>query len=396
MLHDDDDERKVRPGAALHLHPHAAAAAAASLGRTAPDAPLRSATPSPTPRSVRRPLRRRGWAALCPRPALLLLLLITSILVTAAPPLHTRAAHAAMRPAAALLAPLLAAVQVAALRLVPAAPAELATPQPLGGIDAALLRHAADWSRDVQPLPVHSHNDYWRGVPVLDALARGVRSVESDVWLHPRTRELFVGHDPYSLSRARTFARLTLAPLRAALEQANAANARYSDSSDARFFAPLQQGAPRAWNGFYTAGPGNAAPLQLLVDLKTDGAATLRAVEEALVPLHADGYLSDYADGRLRPGPLIVIGTGNTRAEDLAARPARNVFLDCPLGRLSETFVVDGVSFAYNSTLVSVLRSARRSRADTAFSAASPRRTWPRSCPAGRASRSRATRRWRT
>ncbi|PWO00275.1 hypothetical protein FA09DRAFT_327739 [Tilletiopsis washingtonensis] len=259
-----------------------------------------------------------------------------------------------MRPAAALLAPLLAAVQVAALRLVPAAPAELATPQPLGGIDAALLRHAADWSRDVQPLPVHSHNDYWRGVPVLDALARGVRSVESDVWLHPRTRELFVGHDPYSLSRARTFARLTLAPLRAALEQANAANARYSDSSDARFFAPLQQGAPRAWNGFYTAGPGNAAPLQLLVDLKTDGAATLRAVEEALVPLHADGYLSDYADGRLRPGPLIVIGTGNTRAEDLAARPARNVFLDCPLGRLSETFVVDGVSFAYNSTLCGV------------------------------------------
>ncbi|KAH3901528.1 uncharacterized protein SCODWIG_01926 [Saccharomycodes ludwigii] len=39
-------------------------------------------------------------------------------------------------------------------------------------------------TRDVDPLnSVHSHNDYWRALPLFDALLHGVNSVEADVWL---------------------------------------------------------------------------------------------------------------------------------------------------------------------------------------------------------------------
>ena len=69
------------------------------------------------------------------------------------------------------------------------------------GPQSSILQHPADWSRNIQPIPVHSHNDYWRDVPVLEALAHGIRSVESDIWLNPDDEELYVGHDPFSLSR---------------------------------------------------------------------------------------------------------------------------------------------------------------------------------------------------
>lgn len=85
---------------------------------------------------------------------------------------------------AGLVAPFAASASlVAASQLVPGAPSKVNATQPLGGPDSALLQHPADWSRDVLPIPVHSHNDYWRDVPILHALSLGVRSVESDVSL---------------------------------------------------------------------------------------------------------------------------------------------------------------------------------------------------------------------
>lgn len=40
-------------------------------------------------------------------------------------------------------------------------------------------------TRDVTPLNyVHSHNDYWRTLPVFDALMHGVNSIEADIWLN--------------------------------------------------------------------------------------------------------------------------------------------------------------------------------------------------------------------
>ena len=39
---------------------------------------------------------------------------------------------------------------------------------------------------------IHSHNDYWRDVPLYSALANGVRSIEADVWLNPKDQKLYV------------------------------------------------------------------------------------------------------------------------------------------------------------------------------------------------------------
>ncbi|CCD26572.1 Aim6p NDAI_0H03990 [Naumovozyma dairenensis CBS 421] len=37
-------------------------------------------------------------------------------------------------------------------------------------------------TKDVNPIPVHSHNDYWRKLPLFEALMYGATSVEADVW----------------------------------------------------------------------------------------------------------------------------------------------------------------------------------------------------------------------
>lgn len=50
----------------------------------------------------------------------------------------------------------------------------------------------AKLTRDVTPLPIHSHNDYWRKLPLFEALAFGASSVEADVWIVP---ESHIGRD---------------------------------------------------------------------------------------------------------------------------------------------------------------------------------------------------------
>ena len=50
-----------------------------------------------------------------------------------------------------------------------------------------------DFSRDIVPKKCHSHNDYWRPVPLYSALAAGCTSVEADVWL-AENGELLVSH----------------------------------------------------------------------------------------------------------------------------------------------------------------------------------------------------------
>ncbi|KAI4243138.1 MAG: hypothetical protein LQ352_007098, partial [Teloschistes flavicans] len=61
------------------------------------------------------------------------------------------------------------------------------------------------FTHDVTPIPCHSHNDYWRRVPLYDALAAGCTGVEADVWLDPtKPNDLFVGHTQKSLTPVRT------------------------------------------------------------------------------------------------------------------------------------------------------------------------------------------------
>ncbi len=65
----------------------------------------------------------------------------------------------------------------------------------------------------VTPLErAHSHNDYWRPRPLLDALEQGFCSVEADVFLVGS--DLLVGHSKDELKPGRTLEALYLDPLR--------------------------------------------------------------------------------------------------------------------------------------------------------------------------------------
>jgi hypothetical protein len=61
-----------------------------------------------------------------------------------------------------------------------------------GHFGEGLKDYPTDATRDVTPIPCHSHNDYWRRVPFWDAIHWGCTSVEADVWLFDD--ELFVGY----------------------------------------------------------------------------------------------------------------------------------------------------------------------------------------------------------
>jgi hypothetical protein len=249
-----------------------------------------------------------------------------------------------------------------ASRLTPAIAQREPAVEPYGGANASILQHPADWSRDVYPIGVHSHNDYWRDAPIYDALSYGVRSMESDVWLNPDDNVLYVGHDSFSLSPQRTFQSLTLTPLKNAIDQANAANHIVSNSSEASFFTSLQKQVATTINqttpfsGYFSAGIGLTAPIQLLIDIKTDGNTTFPYVLKELQHLADAGYLTHYdkTTNTTIAGPLLIIGTGNTPATTLAAMEKRFIFLDCPLGGLDNTLLVNGSTVAYDASLCGI------------------------------------------
>jgi hypothetical protein len=66
-----------------------------------------------------------------------------------------------------------------------------------GHYGEGLADYPTDATRDVTPIPCHSHNDYWRRVPFWDAIHWGCTSVEADVWFFDD--ELFVGYVAFSI-----------------------------------------------------------------------------------------------------------------------------------------------------------------------------------------------------
>ena len=98
-------------------------------------------------------------------------------------------------------------------------------------------------------------------------------------------------------------------------------------------------------------------PLQLLVDMKTDGPrsaplsfpvmytilnlirlqrSTLPFVVKALQPLREKGYLTTFANGTLTVNQVTVVGTGNTPLDGVKALEPRDVFFDAPLTQLND------------------------------------------------------------
>ena len=152
-----------------------------------------------------------------------------------------------------------------------------------------------------QPLrQAHAHNDYEHERPLLDALEHGFSSVEADIWLV--FGELFVAHDAYEIRKGRTLESLYLNPLR---ERVQKNGGRVYAESD--------------------------VPLTLLIDIKTDGEATYRALHKVLSGYQA--MLTRYREGKVEQRAVTAIVSGNRPRELMEAQKLRYAGYD---GRMED------------------------------------------------------------
>jgi hypothetical protein len=155
---------------------------------------------------------------------------------------------------------------------------------------------------DAHPSPLpqgHAHNDYEHTRPLLDALDHGFCSVEADIFL--RDGKLLVAHDARDLRPERTLERLYLQPL---AERVKANSGRvYKDG-------------PRFW---------------LLIDIKTEGEPTYKALHELLARYHE--MLSTTRDGKHQVGAVTVVISGNRPIEFMKGQATRYAGID---GRLAD------------------------------------------------------------
>ncbi|MEU3790171.1 phosphatidylinositol-specific phospholipase C/glycerophosphodiester phosphodiesterase family protein [Streptomyces fructofermentans] len=178
---------------------------------------------------------------------------------------------------------------------------------------AATPAQALTGSRKHHPRPLrraHAHNDYLHPRPLLDALDHRFTSVEADIFLVGG--ELLVAHDPADLDPARTLESLYLAPLAARV---------------------------RANHG--SVYQGHHQPLQLLIDIKTEGASTYLELDRRL--RRHRHLFTTYAHGRVRPGPVTAVVSGDRAARTpMEAQTVRRAFYD---GRLTDLGTAAPASF---------------------------------------------------
>jgi hypothetical protein len=164
--------------------------------------------------------------------------------------------------------------------------------------------------RHERPLPqAHAHNDYEHTRPLLDALDHGFTSVEADIYLVGG--ELLVGHDPEDLVPGRTLQSLYLDPL-----------------------------ARRVRANHGTVFRGSHQQLQLLVDIKNTGVETYTELDRVLRDYRK--MLTTYAYGKVRPGAVSVVISGDRPRDLMAAQRVRYAFFD---GRGTDLGAGDSAAF---------------------------------------------------
>ncbi|WP_416980934.1 phosphatidylinositol-specific phospholipase C/glycerophosphodiester phosphodiesterase family protein [Streptomyces sp. T028] len=160
----------------------------------------------------------------------------------------------------------------------------------------------------------HAHNDYEHPRPLFDALDHRFGSVEADIFLVDG--ELLIAHSADQLDPTRTLEGLYLGPL--------AARVKANHGSVYR---------------------GYRQPLQLLIDIKTEGSSTYLALDELLKRYRH--LFTTYSHGRIRRGPVTAVISGDRAARvPMAAQTVRRAFYD---GRLADL----GTSEASFASLIS-------------------------------------------
>lgn len=175
-----------------------------------------------------------------------------------------------------------------------------------------------DFIKNVMPVPVHSHNDYTRRIPLFEALGSGCISVEADVYLHDG--DLLVGHKPRGLHRHSNLRSMYLDPLQRLLESRNAGKAKGN------------------WHGIF-----NKAPQQtvvLLVDHKTEDPKTFGMLHAQLQSLRDLEYLTYWNGTHRIMGPLTIVASGNVLLESIIALDPmhRDIFWDARLETLISAY----------------------------------------------------------
>ncbi|KAL5117513.1 Altered inheritance of mitochondria protein 6 [Pleosporales sp. CAS-2024a] len=175
-----------------------------------------------------------------------------------------------------------------------------------------------DFSRDIEPKNCHSHNDYWRRVPLYQALAAGCTSIEADVWL-TKENELLVGHTWRMTNANRTLRSLYLDPLANIFRQRNVTTASTTSKEI----------------GLFENDPDQTTVL--LIDVKGDGHEILPVLQAQLQSFREKDWLTYYNGTDMHYGPLTVVGSGRTPF-DLVQQNSRDryVFYDAPLRSMME------------------------------------------------------------
>jgi hypothetical protein len=179
--------------------------------------------------------------------------------------------------------------------------------------------HLLEITRDVTPIFCHSHNDYWRRVPLYDALHWGCTGVEADVWLFDD--ELYVGHNTNALTPNATFRNMYVDPLVKMLDHKNEVG-QFAASSDMK-------------NGVFDTEPTQT--LVLLVDFKNNGRDIFPVVSKQLAALREKGYLTYFNGNSTIEGAITVVATGNAPFDLITASSTyRDIFFDAPLDLLAQ------------------------------------------------------------
>ncbi|KAI9930076.1 hypothetical protein ASPWEDRAFT_48247 [Aspergillus wentii DTO 134E9] len=179
-------------------------------------------------------------------------------------------------------------------------------------------RYPTDLTRGIVPIPVHSHNDYWRDIPFYTGLSKGCMSTEADVWLYNGT--LYVGHDESSLTEERTLESLYIDPMLDVLKRQNPKSVFATSPTK---------------NGVFDT--DRSQTLYFFIDTKTSGHETFKAVISALQPLRDLDYLTTLKDNKtITDGPITVIGTGETPLDMVGPVANRDYFFDSDLKSLEE------------------------------------------------------------
>ncbi len=169
---------------------------------------------------------------------------------------------------------------------------------------------------DIVPLiQAHSHNDYIRRQPLLEALNHGFCSVEADI--HIVDGDLLVAHDLDKCKKERNLKDMYLKPLFERIEK----NGGHVYPTPSEFY--------------------------LLIDIKSEPENTYALLKEQLTPYK--NFLSRIENGKKINGSVTVVISGSVPRETIEKETARFVFIDGRLGDLEKNPSPDLVPWISNS-----------------------------------------------